>query len=245
MTNQITLPDEVQIFKYIHEAHIKSLLENNNLYFNRINRWPDMMELFLDKLVNPELTSKRYGSCWTLHKGIEHVVDEGSRQHALDEVRLNGLDSMWKTYCPKGGVRIGTTLGKVRSVLKDYQNATGLSMQEGLVFYKHYKSVTKDLIPNLCFSKSPCFYTDDEYRFVITAEDGEADHLDIPIRNVAHFMDEILVSPPRPDNADERCVSNQILDYLECIDNTQFSWAEVQDGKILKKKKSCLYGRWW
>ncbi|MDP3440432.1 MAG: hypothetical protein Q8R95_12600, partial [Azonexus sp.] len=125
MTNRITLPDEVRIFKYIPEAHIKSLLEKNNLYFNQINRWPDMMEQFLDNLVNPDLYAKRYGSCWTLHKGIEHVVDVGSGQHALDEVRLNGLDSMWKTYCPKGGVRIGTTLGKVRAVLKDYQNATG------------------------------------------------------------------------------------------------------------------------
>jgi hypothetical protein len=107
MTNQTELSDDVEIFKYIAEAHIKSLLEQNNLYFSRINRWPDMMELYLDRLVNPEQTSKRYGSCWTLHKGIERVVDEeGDRQNALDSVKQNGLESMWKTYCPQGGVRI-------------------------------------------------------------------------------------------------------------------------------------------
>lgn len=244
MTNQTGLSDEVEIFKYIPEAHIKSLLEKNNLYFSRVNRWPDMMELYLDKLVNPKLTSKRYGSCWTLHKGIGCVVDEGSRQNALESVRRNGLDSMWKTYCPQGGVRIGTTLGKVRAVLKDYQNVTGLSVQEGVVFYKHYKNVTKDQVSDLCFSKSPCFYTDDEYRFVITAADGEAKHLDVSIPNVAHFIDEILVSPPRPGNQQELCISNMIYDDLFCIQNVEFSWAEIKDRVALEKRKSCLYGKW-
>lgn len=244
MTNQTALSDDVEIFKYIDKAHIKSLLEQNNLYFSRINRWPDMMELYLDKLVNPELTSKRYGSCWTLHKGIERVLYEGDHQKALDSVKQNGLESMWKTYCPQGGVRIRTTLGKVRAVLKDYQNTTGLEIQEDRIFYKSYQDVKKDQMADLCFSKSPCFYTDDEYRFVITAKEGEADHLDIQIANVAHFVDEVLVSPPRPENARECCVSNQIHDYLDCIDNTQFSWADIQEGKLLDKRKSCLYGRW-
>ena len=151
---------------------------------------------------------------------------------------------MWKTYCPQGGVRIGTTLGKVRAVLRDYQNETGLEFQEGLVFYKSYKDVKRDQIPDLCFSKSPCFYTDDEYRFVITAENGEVDHLDIPISNVAYFVDEILVSPPGLDNPDALCVSNRIYDYLFCIQNDEFSRAEIKDRVAFKKRKSCLYG-WW
>lgn len=158
MTNQAELSDEVEIFKYIPVAYIKNLLEEKNLFFNQINKWPDMMELYLDKLVNPGLASNRYGSCWTLHKGLKCVVDAGSRQNALDEIRLNGLDSMWKTYCPQGGVRIGTTLGKVRAALNGYREKTGVSIHEGLVFYKHYKNVTKDQVPDLCFSKSPSFY---------------------------------------------------------------------------------------
>ena len=244
MTNQAEFSDEVEIFKYIPFAYIKSLLEEKNLFFSQINKWPDMMELYLEKLVNLRQAENRYGSSWTLHKGIERVVDASDRQNALTSVRCNGLDSMWKTYCPQGGVRIGTTLGKVRAVLNDYREKTGVSIQEGLVFYSDYKNVKKVQRPELCFSKSPNFYTDDEYRFVVTAENGEADHLDIPIPNVAYFVDEVLVSPPRIDNAHELCISNAIYDYLFCIHNDEFSWAEINDRVFPERRKSLLYGRW-
>ena len=116
MTN---LSDEEVAYKYIPCQHIKSLLEDKYLYFCRIAKWPDMMEQYLDGIAHPDQATKRFGSCWTLHKGIVRVVESNSPK-ALDDVRRNGVDSMWRTYCPQGGIRIETSLGRIRKALKAY-----------------------------------------------------------------------------------------------------------------------------
>lgn len=206
--------DEEAVYKYISSKHIKSLFEENHLFFCRIEKWPDMMEQYLDKIVHPKQAAKRFGSCWTLHKGVCRIVGSDSRAEVPDDVKINGVESMWRTYCPNGGVRIRTSLGKIRKAVEEYCNESNAIPMEGPVLYEHYASAKREDIDALCFSKSPSFYTDDEYRFVITTESVGEDFIKVPIGNPANFVEEILVSPPRRDRSSERCVSDGIFDYF-------------------------------
>lgn len=241
---KIYLCDETEIYRYIPRRYIKSLLEENNLFFSKIKNWPDMMELFLDDSVNHDRAGNRYGICWTLHKGIEKIVTGSGQKNAFEEVKLNGVDSMWNTYCPNGGVRIKTTIGKVRKAVVDFCEKNNCSYKDGFVSYQCYKDTKRDEIDNLCFIKSPNFYTDDEYRFVITIEKDDNKSLYVNIENAAQFVDEILVSPPRIDSCRKLLISNKILDYLFCIDNPEFNLVEINERKSLKIRKSVLYGKW-
>lgn len=236
--------DETEIYKYINHAYIRSLLEDKKLFFCQIEKWPDMTEGFLDGIVNPENRTLRYGSCWTQHQGVERIVDERQKDKALKAVKLNGIDSMWRTYCPDGGVRIRTTIGKIRAVVEKYCNEAGAVFRDGLVVYEHHADTKQYQIDQLCFSKSPNFYTDDEYRFVIAAKEAAKEGIFVPIENVAHFVDEVLVSPAMLNDPNSLAMSRCIYDYVWNIPNKEFSLAELKDRKVLSRRKSVLYGRW-
>lgn len=45
--------DDTEIYKYISHKYIESLFIKHYLHFQDITKWPDMMELFLDKIINP------------------------------------------------------------------------------------------------------------------------------------------------------------------------------------------------
>lgn len=139
-----------------------------------------------------------------MHKGIERIVDTRSRLGALEEIRRNGVESMWLTYCPNGGVRVKTTVGKIRECVNDFCGNRNFFYQDGLVVYETHHETTLDRVNELCFSKRPNFYSDDEYRFVISTKNPEGDSLRIGINDIANFVDEILISPIKSDASEKR-----------------------------------------
>lgn len=239
--------DDVEIYKYIGLTesfgldYIKSVLESKTLYFRKVIMWEDVMESFLDRNVNKDSAELRYGSCWTTHQGIQRIVADENYPEALKAIKRNGVASMWKMYCPNGGIRIRTTIGKARGLISKFCETHGYAYQDGVVTSKYYSRTMKREEGRLCFLKSPNFYTDDEYRFVITAKDWAGDALLVPIDNAALFVDEALVFPP--SGPTEKDTASKILDYLwEDIANKEFSYAELNEGKSLKPRRSVLYG---
>lgn len=247
METQNLLSDDTEIYKYISHKYIENLFNEHYLHFQEITKWPDMMELFLDKIVNPNTQKQRYGSCWTLHKGIERIVDTMSRLGALEEIRRNGVESMWVTYCPNGGIRIKTTLGKIRKCVNDFCTNHNSDYQEGLVVYESYQATTRNRVNELCFSKQPNFYSDDEYRFVVTTKNSDGDSLRIEINDIANFVDEVLISPIKRNSSAKRDEgesdenSNKIN---EIFSGLYFFSPGNNEKKSLVVRKSVLYGRW-
>jgi len=235
--------DDVEVFKYIQYEYICSLFEKKELYFRQIIKWPDMMEGFLDNIVSPKTANLRYGSCWTLHQGVAQIVDEARKERAISEIRMNGVDSMWRTYCPNGGIRIKTTIGKIRAQIRVYCEKNSIDFDDGMVVYEHHADARRSQIDELCFSKSPNFYTDDEYRFIVTSDGPKGDGFSLVVDNVALFVDEVLISPIFPDDIRSRFISRCIHEYMECIPNTEFSLASCHDHKNLIVRRSCLYGK--
>lgn len=95
--------------------------------------------------------------------------------------------------------------------------------------YEHHTDTKRSQIDELCFSKSPNFYTDDEYRFIITTDKPKEDGFSVGIDNVVDFIDEVLVSPIFPGDPKSLCVSRCIHDYME--------------GKDFTVSRSCLYSK--
>lgn len=239
--------DDTEIYKYISHKYIESLFIKHYLHFQDITKWPDMMELFLDKIINPNTQKKRYGSCWTLHKGIERIVDSRSRLGALEEIRRNGVESMWATYCPNGGIRIKTTVGKIRKSVNDYCDNYNSEYQEGFVVYEGHQATTRDRVNDLCFSKQPNFYSDDEYRFVITTKNPDGDSLCVEINDIANFIDEVLISPIKRETSakfGEGGLDENSIKINEMFSGFCFFSPGKNEKKSLVVRKSVLYGRW-
>lgn len=136
---------------------------------------------------------------------------------------------MWRTYCPNGGIRIKTTIGKIRTQVKSYCDENGFEFNHEPVVYEHHEDTKRTKIKKLCFSKSPSFYTDDEYRFIVTTDQPKGEGFFVKIDNVVDFIDEVLVSPILPGDPKILCASRWIREYM----------AE----KNFNLSRSCLYGR--
>lgn len=233
--------DATEIYKYIGYKRVETLFNEQYLYCRDITQWPDMMELFLDKIVNKTTPKYRYGLCWTLHHGIERIVDTKNRSGALEEIKRNGVEAMWVNYCHNGGVRIKTTIGKVRECMNNFCRNGDYEYKDGLVIYENYNATTIDRIDDLCFSKQPNFYTDDEYRFVITSKKPAGEALHIDIVNMHNFIDEILISPAKPSDRTQVENLNKIVDKY-----TGFCFPIPNSNKTrnIVTRKSVLYGRW-
>lgn len=201
--------EDTALYKYLSIEGFLFLLEYRQLMFSRVTQWPDAYEgnrfeffktIKKDNPLSDKTKSDFYGSCWSLQTEprslYKHVSDY---ENAVHELRKDGSASMWEAYCPRGGVRIRTTIAKINSALE--LNLTNCKVFRGKVFYEPATSwsktmKTKDLISLLLMKRIP-FRHESEYRFIVVPDHSPTTftNLPIPIGNWFDFVDEILVSP--------------------------------------------------
>jgi hypothetical protein len=120
--------------------------------------------------------------------------EQSAYQSACDCLKKNGSAAMWECYCKNGGVRIKTTVGKVKSLVSKDFNLTHGKVNYNPTYLDQVKTVRDAL-----FYKSPCYRYENEYRFIFPKK-IEENIIERNIDNLRDFIDEMLVSPSVKDN---------------------------------------------
>jgi hypothetical protein len=197
--------DATILYRYISIDKLKYFFEGS-FSLNRVSAWPDRMECadfeFLQQIPRfneQRLVSDFFASCWTTDQLLKNSLAPGySVQLANDELKEDGSASMWEGYCQPGGVRVATTLGKLRS---RFESATPV---DATVYYGkvNYRAVRDNFginklirIEETLFHKRIGFQHEAEFRFVGNFANCDTDYVAVPIPNYYDFLDEILVFP--------------------------------------------------
>jgi len=115
------------IYKYLSMEAFFFLLNYRRMMFSRLSTWPDAFEgaifEFFKQIENDDNASSKIknhflGCSWTLQTEDSCFYnDADEHEKAEEELRKSGSASMWEGYCKNGGVRIKTTIGKVKAIL--------------------------------------------------------------------------------------------------------------------------------
>jgi hypothetical protein len=201
-------PADTPLYKYLPIEAFLYLNEFERINFTRITDWPDAYEgsrfEFFSKAKNDQRYSNKsknefYGSCWTLQTD-DLCLYESTKEYdeAIKELLRNGSASMWDSYCPNGGVRIKTTIGKINKLI--LCGAQDCSVFRGKAYYEPATSWNKtiktyDLVSTL-FMKRVSFRHEAEYRYILVPnKESQELIISLPIGNLFEFIDEILISP--------------------------------------------------
>lgn len=199
---------DTPIYKYLSLESFLHFMQFKQIMCSKISKWPDAYEGgrfdFFKKIKKDDSFSTKtkgdfLGCSWTLQNENSSIYENKlEHEKAEEELENEGSAAMWESYCPNGGVRIKTTIGKVINVLlsKDDQ----YNFFRGCVYYEpsHYWDKTlkaKELI-SLLFMKRVSFRHESEYRFILSAKNHSCeDFIYFYIDNVYDFIDEFLISP--------------------------------------------------
>jgi hypothetical protein len=200
-----TFNDETKLYKYMTPEAFKLFLERG-VHMTKMVSWPDRFETagFEFLQVFPafdDIRSSRhfYASCWTfdiIKRG--EIKNEISYHAAIKELSDDGSAAMWEAYCKKGGVRICTTIGKLKTIFG--QSSLNCSViHSGAAKYRaamDHERLKQNLpIEKTFFFKRVGFRHEVEYRFVSYLENETEEHINVPVANYANFVDEVLVFP--------------------------------------------------
>ncbi len=186
------LSEDTPIYKYLSIEAFLYLIVNKKLILTKISDWPDRFEgegfNFFNELCSDDKhfgnkASDFNGTCWTLHKEEEIDLD----------ILKEGSVAMWESYCKSGGVRIKTTIKKVKSQIKNESSIS--ECYHGKVHYEpswDKMEKAKNLVDRLFIKRSNYRY-ESEYRFIIFNPDD--DILSIQFNDLKEFIIEILVCP--------------------------------------------------
>jgi hypothetical protein len=203
--NPIELPDDTPIYKYMSTDFFLSFLSTQKLIFQCIPKWKDQLEGTLFEFAKQVKTewcdfnkSDYFGSCWSLQEYPSGMLgSENERIEANKELAEHGSAAMWESYCWNGGVRIKTTIGKIKIRLTEVQS------WHGAVQYKPLSSLLTGMVIRpefLFFYKGVGYIHENEYRFVVKPKRKPADLFPIKFSHLSKFLDEILVYPTTKDD---------------------------------------------
>lgn len=193
---------ETPIYKYISKKDFKEyyLCDSSTLLFQDVRNWKDGGEGLLNEFIEKcrgEKPTTFLGCCWTREKAPDRFYkDEGLAEKANESLASYGSDSMWQIYCPDGGVRIKTTIGKVHDIIS----------KNNLKIHKHAKvgyfssSVGCNVGSNAFFIKRPGFIHENEYRFILSPCSRTEVSLEFELFDA---IDEFLISPALSDQSNE------------------------------------------
>lgn len=215
------LPYETPLYRYLSGSTYRLLLENQELWLRKITSWHDSHEgMRFDAMKCKEpshpyagkMLDDFYATCWSLQtedkllfvteRDSQKSFDEEAYQRSVVELATHGSDAMWRAYCPRGGVRIKTTIGKLVELLSSASLPT-TRLHAGQVYYDPFESNWGGTLGSKHFAsaflqKRVCFRSEAEFRFLFCASEDVADtSVKIPIQNLYHFIDEVLVSPAK------------------------------------------------
>lgn len=231
--------EDTALYKYLSIEGFLFLLEYRQLIFSKITQWPDayeggrfefFMRIKKDQPFSDKTKNDFYGSCWSLQSEHRSLYKSTSDyENAVSELRKDGSASMWEAYCPRGGVRIKTTITKIIAALEQY--LTNCEVFRGKVFYEPATSwsktmKTKDLVSLFLMKRIP-FRHESEYRFILVPNHAQptVTNIAVPIGNWFDFIDEILVSPCTDQNKwISRTIYNMAIRAAIKSGNTCINW---------------------
>lgn len=217
------LPDDTAIYKYIDADTFFDYYLNTDqptLLFRNIHEWYDSHEGLINDMLKA-FDNKRgiaqetrdlqsyLGSCWALCADDERLYGSDEElELANNELVEFGSDAMWQTYCPIGGVRIQTTIGKLRNKLE------GFEYVHGLVKYASHKraagTTCSGIRDGALFTKRIPFRHENEYRFIITLPE-QTQSLSLRFE-LMELVDEFLISPKKKLGCDSEHIKKAITE---------------------------------
>ena len=220
---------DTPIFKYFSIEGFYFLLFYKKLMFSKLSTWPDAFEgarfNFFKKIKSDDKYSAKsmnnfFGCPWTLQTE-ESVLYQNSDEHKKSEEELyeSGSASMWETYCKNGGVRIKTTINKVKDLVSKTDNNCTLHNDKVTYEPSGYwgKSIKSPDLISMLFVKRVSFRHESEYRFIIVTEEETLENqIFIKIDDLFGFVDEFLISPATPNNV---WISRMLYHYAASITN--------------------------
>jgi len=206
------LSDDTSLYRYLPTESFLFLLNFSRLTFTKISNWPDSYEgsrySFFRRVDKFEDTQDLdvgnfYASCWSLQQEERCLYQSDKEyQDALSELKKNGSAAMWENYCKNGGVRIRTTLGKIRRALSE--NEIDGDFFRGRTFYEPENCWKKSMntvgLASTLLHKRISFRYESEYRFLISKKENKSRLVYCEIQDLFDFIDEILISPATPNN---------------------------------------------
>lgn len=219
------LPDNTPIYKYFSSITAISLFTSESLVFQRISNWKDAFEgfrftFYMTKTADRKLRNELlyYGSSWTLQREDKRLYSSDHLYAKANiEIEKNGSAAMWEDYCKDGGIRIKTTIGKMKEILSGYKDMIHASVfyEPGLDFELYPKEKEEHL-----FHKRTCFRHENEYRFFIKNLKN-VQIVKVPISNMTEFIEEVLIHPAAKNDAWKaqalyRLIANDLSYNYDC-----------------------------
>jgi len=242
------LPDDTPIYKYISKDVFFDhfFKEEGTIQFQKVSNWKDgqegLLRDFIDKCKGEDGNINYLGCCFSLEQDMSCAFEPSLFVSANNELADFGSDAMWQIYCPNGGVRIKTTIGRVRSAIIKYCDQIEM-IKHGKVLYLPNKVdppfAKINIDKNALFIKRVSFRHEVEYRFVFCIK--EKDKAFLPF-NPFDMVDEFLVSPAdTPDAAMlAKCIYRKI--YAEVERKVGYDYSVGKIGHKPVVRISQLYG---
>jgi len=208
------LDSDTPIYRYINVNKLESIIKDEVIPLSLIASWPDIHEGLYFQYFSDRISQKNdrklpkldciFGSSWTLENLTSVIYSNETNEFqikALESIELNGTATMWDAYCPSGGARIKTTIGKLEQLLI---NNTELEFAHGCVGYSPEAQpvglATGELLKNL-FVKQISFFHENEYRFIAYFRHGKTkEAISLKVEDLGDFFDEILIFPNKHEN---------------------------------------------
>lgn len=221
----------LQLWRYIPLYGLIDLLQSKKLHFTRADLFEDKFEGNTAKEIYREVLGQEkydlkesdfemnhrsnYVSCW--HKAISESV------------------AMWRLYGrDNSAVAIVTTSGKFLRLLNRYCVESDLQGLCGEVIYRdkagqdkflvsatrvNNDSETTSLAETMHYLKGSAFEYEKEWRVIVHDENCESTFIKVPISNLQHFIEKIVVSPEAPE---------WILNSIVNLVHVQFGYAGIK-----------------
>ena len=216
------LDSSTPIYRYINDDKLESIIKDGVIPLSKIVAWPDIHEGLFFKYFSDIVSKKSkldlpkldciFGSSWTLENLTSILYANETKEFqtkALESIELNGTATMWDAYCPSGGARIKTTIGKLEELII---NNSELEFAHGCVGYSPEAQPVGlsngELLKNL-FVKRISFFHENEYRFIayFNVKSPKSSHqrnannaIFLRIEDLGDFFDEILIFPNKHEN---------------------------------------------
>lgn len=242
------MPDDTPIYKYMsRDVFFNHFFKNRGtIQFQQVSNWKDgqegLLKEFIDKCQGEDRNIKYLGCCFTLEQDMSCALDSSLYAAENDELAEFGSDAMWQIYCPDGGVRVKTTIGKIRSAIGSCDEGIKL-IKNGKVFYLPNSLPSSYSISNVdnnsLFIKRVNFRHEVEYRFILEKKGGEKFFLPV---DPFEMVDEFLISPADTEDTKilAKCMYRNITAEVEKEVGYKFSVGEVESKPPVRISQ--LYG---
>lgn len=207
ITDNSLISERDVIYRYLDVESYLYLIQYRRFPVTRIIAWPDSFEgtkyEFLKNARHvPSVDKERiFASCWSLQTEDRRLYQtDRAFSRALAEVERNGSASMWSTYCPRGGVRLKTTVEKILALAEKVANLH--LVHHGKVYYEAAdewgESFQRPNPLEALLHKRISFRHETEYRFIFEGPDPSSERYFIPVDDFYDTFDEVLVAPSVP-----------------------------------------------